>query len=205
MNMYVRHSENRRGGPGCATLARCLTPRAFQSAGTGTPGDCLAAERRCTRKLVVRLRTVRLDLSLELEPSFLEHLQSTLAALHTAQREPVDQSLRGGTQTAGVLFGRREPVIRALRDACASAITRYVSALLDDEQHPLLRRKSLRTHFAGSWSVRLRSSGRHANHFHQEGWISSAFYVQLPPTMLDEEDGRADGWIQFGARPRNWA
>lgn len=135
------------------------------------------------------------------EQSFMESLQSTLTALHTAQREPVDQSLRGGTQTSGVLFGRREPVIRALRDACASAIARYVSALPDDEQHPFLRRKSPRTRFTGSWSVRLRSSGRHANHFHQEGWISSAFYVQLPPTMLDEQDGRTDGWIQFGAPP----
>lgn len=140
------------------------------------------------------------DLPLEVEP-FLEQLQSTLTTLHTAQREPVDQSLRGGTQTAGVLFGRREPVIRALRDACASAIARYVSALPKDEQHPFLRRKSPRIRFTGSWSVRLRSSGRHANHFHQEGWISSAFYVQLPPTMLDEQGGRTDGWIQFGAPP----
>lgn len=140
------------------------------------------------------------DSSLEVDSSFLEQLQATLTALHTAQREPVDQSLRGGTQTAGVLFGRREPVIRTLRDACANAIARYVAALPDDEQHPFLRRKSPRARFAGSWSVRLRSSGRHANHFHQEGWISSAFYVQLPPTMLDES-GRTDGWIQFGAPP----
>lgn len=141
------------------------------------------------------------DLPLEIEPSVLKQLQTTLYALHTAQREPVDQSLRGGTQTAGVLFGRREPVIRALRDACASAIARYVAALPDDEQHPFLRRKSQRTRFTGSWSVRLRAAGRHANHFHQEGWISSAFYVQLPPTMLDETSERTDGWIQFGAPP----
>jgi hypothetical protein len=131
----------------------------------------------------------------------MEILQSTLTALHTAQREPVNQSLRGGTQTAGALFGRREPVIRALRDASASAIARYLATVPDDERHPFLRRKSPRIRFAGSWSVRLRSSGRHANHFHQEGWISSAFYVQLPPTMLDGSDGRTDGWIQFGAPP----
>jgi hypothetical protein len=141
------------------------------------------------------------DFALEVEPSFLEQLQTTLTALHTAQREPVDQSLRGGTQTAGVLFGRREPVIRALRDACASTIAQYVATLPDDEQHPFLRRKSTRIRFAGSWSVRLRSSGRHANHFHHEGWISSAFYVQLPLTMLAESSGRTDGWIQFGAPP----
>jgi tetratricopeptide (TPR) repeat protein len=138
---------------------------------------------------------------LEVEHSFLDELQSTLTALHTAQREPVDQSLRGGTQTAGVLFGRREPVIRALRDACSNAVARYLATLPQDDQHPFLRRKSPRIRFAGSWSVRLRSSGRHANHFHQEGWISSAFYVQLPPTMLDEKSGRTDGWIQFGAPP----
>jgi hypothetical protein len=141
------------------------------------------------------------DLPLEIEPSVLDELKTTLNALHIAQREPVDQSLRGGTQTAGVLFGRREPVIRALRDACANAIARYVATLPDDAQHPFLRRKSPRIGFAGSWSVRLRSSGRHANHFHQEGWISSAFYVQLPPSMLDESRSRTQGWIQFGAPP----
>jgi Tfp pilus assembly protein PilF len=135
------------------------------------------------------------------ESSFLQALQSTLTSLHTAQREPVDQSVRGGTQTAGVLFGRREPVIRALRDACANAIARYQSMLPDDDRHPFLRRKSPRIRFSGSWSVRLRASGRHANHFHQDGWISSAFYVQLPPAMLDESARRTDGWIQFGSPP----
>lgn len=142
-----------------------------------------------------------LPIEVTAEASFLERLQSTLTALHTAQREPVDQSLRGGTQTAGVLFGRREPVIRALRDASASAIARYLAMLPDDSRHPFLRRKSSRIRFSGSWSVRLRSSGRHANHFHQDGWISSAFYVQLPPAMLDGKGDCMDGWIQFGSPP----
>jgi hypothetical protein len=135
------------------------------------------------------------------DTSFLQRLQSTLTALHTAQREPVDQSLRGGTQTAGVLFGRREPVIRALREACVGAIERYLSMLPDDDRHPFLRRKSPHIRFSGSWSVRLQSSGRHANHFHQDGWISSAFYVQLPASMLNTPSGSIAGWIQFGAPP----
>jgi tetratricopeptide (TPR) repeat protein len=202
MNMYVRHLLR----TGAADLAaqrsfELLQREPFNQLALAQLGIAWRLSGDARESWLCDYERFVCDLSLELQPSFLEHLQSTLAALHTAQREPVDQSLRGGTQTAGVLFGRREPVIRALRDACASAIAGYVSALPDDEQHPFLRRKSPRTRFTGSWSVRLRSSGRHANHFHQEGWISSAFYVQLPPTMLDEKDGRADGWIQFGAPP----
>jgi len=49
----------------------------------------------------------------------------------------------------------------------------------------------------GSWSVKLRSFGHHVNHFHQDGWMSSAFYVSLPASVNQgtEEDA---GCIQFG-------
>jgi tetratricopeptide (TPR) repeat protein len=134
-------------------------------------------------------------------PDFLRALETTLAALHTAQREPVNQSLLGGSQTSGMLFGRREPAIAALRRAIAAAVSRHVAGLPDNAAHPFLRRKSAGIRFAGSWSVRLRSSGRHVNHFHQEGWISSAYYVSLPPSMSLAPAGDTSGCIQFGEPP----
>jgi hypothetical protein len=50
--------------------------------------------------------------------------------------------------------------------------------------------------FSGSWSVRLRGGGRHANHVHPKGWISSALYIGLP----DRAQGDADdaGWFTVG-------
>lgn len=135
------------------------------------------------------------------EAAFLSALEATLLTLHTARREPVNQSLRGGSQTSGVLFGRREPVLVALRDAIAAAVSGYVSSLPEDGSHPFLRRKAARVRFKGSWSVRLWSAGRHVNHFHQEGWISSAFYVALPPSVLEPAGGDSAGFIQFGEPP----
>jgi uncharacterized protein (TIGR02466 family) len=50
-------------------------------------------------------------------------------------------------------------------------------------------RRDRRIRFSGSWSVRLRGGGRHANHVHPQGWISSALYISLPPrTSSDAED-----------------
>jgi tetratricopeptide (TPR) repeat protein len=134
------------------------------------------------------------------QASFLAALESTLLGLHRATREPVNQSLRGGSQTSGVLFGRRDPVIAATREAIAAAVARYAAALPDDPTHPFLRRKSARVRFVGSWSVRLRSGGNHIDHFHQEGWLSSAFYVALPPSVHSATAGDA-GCIRFGQPP----
>jgi len=135
------------------------------------------------------------------EATFLAALEATLLPMHKATREPVNQSLRGGSQTPGVLFGRRDPMIAATRDAIARAVARHVERLPDDATHPFLRRKSPKVRFVGSWSVRLWSSGKHINHFHQEGWLSSAFYVSLPPSVLQPQEGDTAGCIQFGEPP----
>lgn len=136
------------------------------------------------------------------DPSaFLRAVEAALLQLHTAGRAPVNQSLRGGSQTSGVLFGRRDPVIAALRDAIHEAVLRYAGQLPDDPGHPFLRRKSTSVRFAGSWSVRLWSSGRHVNHYHQEGWISSAYYVSLPPSVAQASEDDTAGCIQFGQPP----
>lgn len=137
--------------------------------------------------------------------AFLDVVRSTLTALHTASREPVNQSLRHGSQTSGHLFGRRDPVIAALRDALAAAIAtgmeRQRAMLPDDAMHPFLRRRRGTVRFTGSWSVRLASSGRHVEHFHPQGWVSSAFYVSLPPSIVAARDPGFAGCIQFGQPP----
>lgn len=135
------------------------------------------------------------------EAAFLAALEATLLPMHKATREPVNQSLRGGSQTPGMLFGRRDPMIAATRDAIARAVARHVELLPEDSTHPFLRRRSTRVRFVGSWSVRLWSSGRHINHFHQEGWLSSAFYVSLPPSVMQPVEGDRAGCIQFGEPP----
>jgi hypothetical protein len=128
----------------------------------------------------------------------LDRLAETLRALHRAKGEYLDQSVRGGTQTDGPLFCRIDPVIRTVRAAVVKAVEDYVARLPDpDPRHPTLRgRRDRRIRFSGSWSVRLRSGGRHSNHVHPQGWLSSALYIALPERMAGEADDA--GWLTLG-------
>jgi tetratricopeptide (TPR) repeat protein len=136
------------------------------------------------------------DLTSNLPP--LDELAEFLRSLHIARGEYVDQSVRGGTQTDGPLLSRIDPTIRQLREAILGAVKSYVAQLPeDDPHHPLLsRRRDRRIRFSGSWSVRLRGGGRHANHVHPQGWISSALYVSLPPRAPREDEDA--GWFTLG-------
>ncbi len=151
----------------------------------------------------------RLVTMVEIEPppgfadnaAFLRVLEGSLHALHRAVRQPVQQSLRKGTQTAGSLFGRDDPAIAALERAICKAALRWIDTLPDDPGHPFLRRRSRDIRVRGSWSVKLTSSGHHVNHIHQEGWMSTAFYVSLPACMQGAWDDA--GCIRFGQPPED--
>ena len=118
--------------------------------------------------------------------------------MHGANHEPVNQSVRGGTQTAGRLFGRDAALIRTAEAALQQTVERWLAALPEDATHPFLSRKLRSVRFVGSWSVRLRASGHHTSHIHSEGWASSAFYVALPRSVLASGSESRAGWIQFG-------
>jgi uncharacterized protein (TIGR02996 family) len=117
-----------------------------------------------------------------------------LRALHTQSRRPIAQSLRGGTQTARHLPARL-PVIADFFAMIDAPIRDYVSRLDARSSHPVDRRRSPSYSIRGSWSVLLSPGGFHIDHVHPEGWLSSAYYVELPPGEPDE--ARA-GWIKFG-------
>ncbi len=128
----------------------------------------------------------------------IETVAATLRSLHVSRGEYLDQSVRGGTQTDGPLFSRIDPVIRELRRAVVAAVADHAAQLPpSDPDHPTLRdRRDRRVRFAGSWSVRLHSGGRHANHVHPQGWISSALYLALPSRQSGEACD--SGWLALG-------
>ena len=128
--------------------------------------------------------------------AFNHRLEQALARLHNMTQHPLEQTLRGGTQTIGDLFGRAEPEIAAVRQLIEDAVARYIAALPQDEDHVFLGRKAGGFRFAGSWSVRLLSQGFHLNHVHSAGWISSCYYVGLPQAV--DREGEQQGWIKFG-------
>ena len=88
-----------------------------------------------------------------------------------------------------------------LRQAIVEAVRAHVAQLPPpDPRHPQLRhRRDAPVRFSGSWSVRLVSGGRHANHVHPAGWFSSACYVALPDPV--SRGVPPAGWLTLGEPP----
>ncbi len=129
--------------------------------------------------------------------SFLTELSTRLTALHNPHgHRLLYQSLRQGTETTQDLSRNQDPVIQSLFRAFAAPIARYREHIGQGEG-PLRRRNRGATRFNGAWSVRLHRDGYHTSHVHPRGWISSAFYVQLPGSMTAASTG--DGVLSFGA------
>ena len=132
---------------------------------------------------------------------FLGDLAARLNTLHDAGGATLDQSVRGGTQTTVKLAHVADPVLEALLQSLQAPIAGYVADLGrggDALADPLRARSTGAFAIGGAWSVRLApGEGRHVNHIHREGWLSSAFYVALPDAVADSADKA--GWLQFGA------
>ncbi|MEQ1865432.1 MAG: tetratricopeptide repeat protein, partial [Micropepsaceae bacterium] len=128
--------------------------------------------------------------------SFNAALAEALLSLHTTKAEPLDQTLRGGTQTSGLLFRRKSAMIERLREQIEAAVGDYVREMAEHPTHPFLSRRQEQFGFTHSWSCKLRSSGFHTNHVHPMGWISSAYYVSLPEAL--DDDVLRPGWLKFG-------
>lgn len=127
---------------------------------------------------------------------FLDALAAELRAAHSGRHEPLDQTLRGGTQTLGDLFSRSTPAVTALRRAIAEKVEDYVQSMARGVPNAVTTRRSAGFRFAGSWSCLLRPQGFHTNHIHPEGWISSAFYADLPAAVDNHETH--EGWFKLG-------
>lgn len=125
--------------------------------------------------------------------AWLADMTLALNGLHNLEAHPIGQSLRQGTQTAQSLDRSADPVIQGLFEAIRGPIQRHIAAL--GRGRDLLRVRSTGAYrLNGSWSVRLKPGGRHVNHMHPNGWLSSACYIALPDAV---QTGK-EGWIGFG-------
>lgn len=132
-------------------------------------------------------------------------LAARLRALHARSGQPLEQSVRGGTQTDGPLLSRIDPEIVALRRQLVEAVAQHIAQLPPARTgHPQLgRRRDRPVRCAGSWSIRLSRQGFHTAHVHPDGWFSSAFYVDVPPVTAMGE--APNGWLQLGQPPADLA
>jgi tetratricopeptide (TPR) repeat protein len=127
---------------------------------------------------------------------FNAELGAYLERLHPRTDAYLEQSLRGGTQTEGTIFGAGHALVEKVRTRIEEAISAYIAGLPADERHPFLGRRANRFQYNGAWSSLLRDQGFHVNHLHPKGWISSCYYVTVPQETKDADSRQ--GWIKFG-------
>ena len=128
--------------------------------------------------------------------AFNAELNAWLGGLHDTVREPIEQSLRGGSQTSGNIFNEGHPLIEKLKSRISEAMKDYIAGIRPQASHPFRGRAGRDFRFTGSWSSRLKDCGYHINHIHPQGWISSCYYVAVPEAAKDEN--AKQGWIKFG-------
>ena len=136
--------------------------------------------------------------------AFMAALAELMPTLHTASRQPLDQSVRGGTQTFEFLFDNPHPLIRDLKRAVEAMLADYLGSMPRDTKHPFYARLTPATRFTGNWSIILKSGGYHTNHIHPFGWLSCCNYIAMP--QLKGESTARTRWLDQVRRnvPEAW-
>ena len=177
-------------------LALCYLATTLELAGDERASDLLDYER-----MVFRV-PIETPSNFKNRQDYFDALQSALEALHLGKAsQPIEQSVRTGTQTSGFLFRLRNPEIRSLEDSIRRAVAKTLSTFPPSKTHPFWgRNKGHRIDdfkFSGAWSVRLSRSGYHKNHIHPQGWISGVLHVALPESEVGPK--RDVGALKLGA------
>lgn len=130
------------------------------------------------------------------DQAYIADLIAFLRTLHSAEQQPLNQTLMEGTQTRGSLFDVEDVLITKLTDKIKWAIGQYVNKASEVQTpwYPDLAKSSFK--FSGSWSVLLKEEGFHSNHFHSMGTLSSVIYLKLPSSVKDQDSKQ--GWLKFG-------
>ena len=127
----------------------------------------------------------------------LARLTETLRALHVTRAAPLGQSVEGGTQTQGNLRLRNDPAIADLFERIEEALADYAASLPKlAPDHPLAPLSNKAPQISASWSILLRSGGRHVPHLHDGGLVSSAVHIAVPESLNPGE-----GMLELGLPP----
>lgn len=147
-------------------------------------------------KNVVRTYLIEPPAGWSTRSQYLSDLAAELKASHRYKTHPFGHSIRDGSQLPNLLTVQT-PAIQAFRQVIAAPVQEHLNHLftLGEQPLPLVARNTGRWQIQGIWSVLLKPGGFHVDHVHPEGWLSSAFYVELPEATESED---RQGWIRFG-------
>jgi tetratricopeptide (TPR) repeat protein len=122
---------------------------------------------------------------------YITELAGVLHGEHRYRTHPFQQSIKQGSQAQNILQLPHRAT-RALAEAIDAPIRRYLDRL-GRGSDPLRARNRGGYSNMGGWSIRMEAGGRHVNHIHPSGWISSACYVERPPALAGHE-----GFLKLG-------
>lgn len=153
-------------------------------------------------KSYVRQYELEVPAGYEDAAAFNHALASELASLKQFEREPLNQSFKGGAQSARDLSRLKTGAVAEYVSALDVPIQQYLKDIGTSEHHPTSRLNGRNGYrFAGMWSIEMKPGGRHVNHIHPEGWISSAYYVAVPDSVSMATD--RSGWFHYGQPPHS--
>lgn len=133
------------------------------------------------------------DLMNEESADLHECLVKDVLTLHNSNKHPVEQSLRLGTQTQGDLFNSDIPSISAFKEQLSVSINTFIRSHSLGPMQQFNSNDAEIFEYSASWSVNLKESGFHVNHYHNTGVLSACYYLT---TTGVTDDGA--GWLQFG-------
>lgn len=113
---------------------------------------------------------------------------------------PLGQSARQGIQSPRNLVHDDRPVVREYIKALHAPVQAYVDQMGHDQDNPMTSRNTGDFYIGGCWSIFLLAGGRHVSHTHPKGWVSSAYYMAVPPEAKEDTVNKP-GWIKFGEPP----
>jgi len=121
--------------------------------------------------------------------------------LHVFKRNPLHQSVIGGTQSAGNLFSQPSHALHKLKSHLLAALGKVMDKKYFDEIAPVQvsRRHLGEFRVESSWSIQLKGSGHHKPHVHSKGWLSCVYYLEVPDE-IETPSNSADksGWLALG-------
>ncbi|HLW25885.1 MAG TPA: tetratricopeptide repeat protein [Steroidobacteraceae bacterium] len=127
-------------------------------------------------------------------------LLEVLRTRHVLPGPPLRGSLRQGSQARRNPLTDDDRVMRALLSSFAAPLQAYIERMGYERDHPFTARNRGAARLNDCWSVQMRCNGFHVNHVHPSGWISSAYYVDVPAEVENAE--LRPGWLKLG-EPRH--
>ena len=176
-----------------ARTMRCLTSRRG-APGTARPeldrlrGHCGAAARTRVLPRTLRVRSAGAQLHARAPAGLVidgraERRAARCADCASPLREPSFwiRACGAAVETTRNLIAESDASIRAVLQAFQAPIADYLRALRPGAGASAVSARNVGgAVIAGAWSVQLHREGFHVNHLHPQGWISSAYYVDVP-------------------------